>query len=364
MAPTNRRSKRSTNTASSSSTTSPITAGGGGGGSVELQGQVNNSNSTLSSSSPTSPEASTTTSSKSKFPSYSLSSALGMTPAQFSSIVCMSIGMTHGLDVYRSVEEGPTATFCNRHFAYSPQQIDASADPLFCTRGDLAIMQLKYQTTVIRIILYFITMMLCWSNESLLKCWNFANIISPLGTSLMGLMIQKDNLLAQEKFSLMALLVLSFSSNLDGRGQRLGMNLKKGLYNLTLFLTTNIWSFVVANHLVLNVEGYTVFQCNDESGDDCVSRGGKALWFMMVLVDYTCFMFTCTFGLFYLDDVRKRVLLFCMAILMLFHAFYQLPLQKDIWQDPQGRQNASMGYFFVFVVSALIPSFDKIVVKK
>lgn len=60
----------------------------------------------------------------------------------------------------------------------------------------------------------------------------------------------------------------------------------------------------------------------------------------------------------------EKVLLFCMAVLMLFHAFYQLPLQKEIWQDPQGRQNASMMFFFVFMLSALVPSFDKIVVRK
>jgi hypothetical protein len=53
-----------------------------------------------------------------------------------------------------------------------------------------------------------------------------------------------------------------------------------------------------------------------------------------------------------------------MAVMMLFHAFHQLPLQKEVWQDPQGRQNASMAFFFVFMLSALVPSFDKIVVRK
>lgn len=301
-----------------------------------------------------------------KFPSYSLSSALGMTPAQFSSIVCMSIGMTHCLDVYRSVEQGPSTTYCNRHFAYSPQIVDSSADPLFCTLGDLGVMKVKYQTTVMRIILYFITMMLCWSKEPLLKCWNFANIISPIGTSLVGFMMQKDNLLAPEKFSLVALLFLCVSSNLEGRGERHPIQLKKGLYNVTLFTMTTILSYLVSNHLMLGVERYTLYSCDggETNVDNCVSRGGKALWFMMILVEYTSVMFTCTFALFYLDDIRKRLLLFCMAVMMLFHAFYQLPLQKEVWQDPQGRQNASMAFFFVFMLSALVPSFDKIVVRK
>jgi hypothetical protein len=51
-------------------------------------------------------------------------------------------------------------------------------------------------------------------------------------------------------------------------------------------------------------------------------------------------------------------------MLALVHAFYQLPLQKDIWQDPSGRQTVTMGFFFVFVAGALIPSFDKAVMKK
>jgi hypothetical protein len=266
---------------------------------------------TLSASPASATNTNTTTTTASnnapKFPSYSLSSALGMTPAQFSSIVCMSIGMTHCLDVYRSVEQGPSTTYCNRHFAYSPQLVDSAADPLFCTQGDLAVMKLKYQTTIMRIIIYFITMMLCWSKEPLLKCWNFANIISPIGTSIVGFMIQNDNLLAPEKFSLLALLFLSVSSNLDGRGERLPIHLKKAMYNLSLFMMTSILSYLVANHLMLGAESYTVHGCNEENMDDCVSRGGNALWFMTVLVDYTSFMFTCTFALFYFDDIRKRV---------------------------------------------------------
>jgi len=53
-------------------------------------------------------------------------------------------------------------------------------------------------------------------------------------------------------------------------------------------------------------------------------------------------------------------------MLTLVHAFHQLLLQKYIWQDPSGRQNASMGFFivFVFVAGALIPSFYEAVIKK
>ena len=50
--------------------------------------------------------------------------------------------------------------------------------------------------------------------------------------------------------------------------------------------------------------------------------------------------------------------------LMLVHAFYQLPKQKEFWQDASGRQSASMIMFFVFMAGAMIPSFDKAVIKK
>lgn len=307
--------------------------------------------------------ADTSSTPASKFSMFSPSNAMGMSPSQFSSLVCISIGMTHCLDVYRSVQEGESSTYCNRYFAYSPQIEDPAADPLQCTVGDLGIMQLKYQTTIMRIILYFITMMLCWGKEPLLRSWNIATAISPLGTSIVGMVMQKDYLLAPEKFSLFALLVLCFTSNREGRGEKIRMNLKEGLYNIALFLLTSIMSYFVSNHLILGVESYTVFS-SDADGDKAVSEGGKALWFMMIVVEYSSFMFASTFALFYFDESRKRVFLACLSMLALVHAFYLLPLQKDIWEDPSGRQTASMGFFFVFVAAALIPSFDKIVIKK
>jgi hypothetical protein len=115
-------------------------------------------------------------------------------------------------------------------------------------------------------------------------------------------------LLAPEKFSLFALLFLTISSNLDGRGEKLHIHLKKGLYNISLFITSAVVSYLVANHVMLGAETSTVYQyCSSNKGDECISNGGKALWFMMILVDYTSFMFTCTFALFYFDDLRKRV---------------------------------------------------------
>jgi hypothetical protein len=255
---------------------------------------------------------STTPSITSKFSSFSASNALGMTPSQFSSLVCISIGMTHCLDLYRSVQDGESTTYCNRYFAYSPQINDSSADPLQCTLGDLGIMRLKYHTTIIRIILFFVMMMLCWGRDPLLKSWNFANAVSPLGTSIVGMFIQKELLLAPEKFSLGALLVMSITSNFNGRGVKTLMNLKEGLHNVALGLLTSFMSYTISNHLMLGAEGYTAYSVD---GVDAVSEGGKALWFMLILVEYTAIMFASTFALFYLDEARKRVSTMAICIL-------------------------------------------------
>ena len=208
--------------------------------------------------------------------------------------------MTHCLDLYRSVQTGEETLYCNNYFAYSPQKIDSEADPLACSNGDLGIMQIKYQTTLLRLMLYFCVMMMCWSNESLMKSWNYANAVSPLATSLIGFFYQRDYLSAPEKFSIGALLFLALSSNRKNRSEKFGIDLKEGLYNNILFFMTTGFSFLISDHLMVGFG-------NQIREDLEVSNGGKALWFMMVLVEYTAFMFAGTFALFYFDAVRKRV---------------------------------------------------------
>lgn len=214
--------------------------------------------------------------------------------------------MTHCLDLYRSVQNGEETLYCNNYFSYSPQKLDPTADPLACSNGDLGIMQIKYQTTILRLILFFCVMMMCWSNESLMKSWNYANAVSPLATSLIGFFYQKDYLSAPEKFSIGALLFLALSSNRKHRSGKFHIDLKEGLYNNILFFMTTGFSFLISDHLMVGF--------GNQIRDDLeVSNGGKALWFMMVLVEYTAFMFAGTFALFYFDAVRKRVSTTCIV---------------------------------------------------
>lgn len=291
-----------------------------------------------------------------KFAQPAVSSALGMTPAQFSSVVLISIVSSHCLDAYRSTLRGTESLFCNRYFSYA-SPMDENSN-LLCTESDIAILTIKYQTTAMRMALYFLVMLICWSKEPLLKTWNYANAISPLGTSILGLFLQKDTLAGPEIYSLGAVLLLTLISNFLDREDRKPLIVKEGFYNIILFLLTSLMSYWISNHLILGVENYLVFN------EDDITEGGRGLWNMMVGVEYTSFMFVSTFALFYLDELRKRTLLFGMGILMLVHTFYQLPKQKDFWQDASGRQSLSMILFFAFIAGALIPSFDKAVIKK
>jgi len=117
-------------------------------------------------------------------------------------------------------------------------------------------------------------------------------------------------------------------------------------------------SFSISNYVILGPAQYLNF------GEEEIGEGGKGLWNLMVGVDYSSVMFVSTFALFYLDELRKRTLLFGMGILTLALAFHDLPGQKDIWQDASGRQSISMLIFFLFMAGALIPSFDKAMIKK
>lgn len=145
-------------------------------------------------------------------------------------------------------------------------------------------------------------MMLCWTKESLLKSWNTANAISPFATSIVGLGIHKATLKGPEAFSLIALMVLAISSNREGRQDRLPMNIKEGLYNIVLLILASFMSMMISSHLLEGgVERYLTFDAAD------ITAGGRALWFMTIIVEYSSFMFAATFSLLFFDEARKRV---------------------------------------------------------
>ena len=48
----------------------------------------------------------------------------------------------------------------------------------------------------------------------------------------------------------------------------------------------------------------------------------------------------------------------------MYHAFVQLPSQKDFWIDAKSRQSFVMLMVVCFLAGGLIPSFNKFVIKK
>lgn len=161
-----------------------------------------------------------------------------------------------------------------------------------------------------------------------------------------------------QTYTIAVIIFLTLVTNYEDRRTKSRFHLKEGLYNIVLFGVTCGMSFSISNYVILGPAQYLSF------GEEDIGEGCKGLWNLMVGVDYSSVMFVSTFALFYLDELRKRTILFGMGILTLALAFHDLPGQKDIWQDASGRQSISMLIFFLFMAGALIPSFDKAMIKK
>lgn len=300
------------------------------------------------------------------------SNLLGMTPAQFCALLCISVAMTQYLDVYRSVQSGPDTSFCSRHYAHEPNVSNGSASTMEskdtispCTTSDFVILTVKYQTTLLRIALCGVGLLICWNKEDLLRSWNFATAIAPLGTQIAVYWIHKSDLIRKDSVTFLALAFLCITSNFYDRQEKSGIHLKEGLYNIVLFVTSMFMSSVSTSMWLQGPEAYLKLNPNEDDGNVvAVTNGGKAMWSMIVGGDFATFMFLPTCALFFFDATRKRIFLFCMAIMTLAHALYQLPQNKDIWLDAPARQNASMIFFFVFLFGALFPPFQKITIKK
>ena len=162
----------------------------------------------------------------------------GLSPPQFSLLVCISLAFTHILDAFKTITsirevlnvgiispENSTqislnaTAYCARHFKNTTEIIADTKDEVIaelgCTLTDFSILNVKHQTTILRVVLCVLTSLLCWGNEPLLKSWSLAYGIFVFVT-LGGLMAQYDILKGNERFSLVAMLVLqNFGTTLD-----------------------------------------------------------------------------------------------------------------------------------------------------
>ncbi len=305
-----------------------------------------------------------------------------LSPPQFSILVCMSLAFTHVIDLAKSIQStngilntGIIATenitaiptnataYCVRHFQnVTDIQADLNNEEaiiaeLGCTPADLQLLNLRYQTTIIRISISLITTMLCWGNTPLLKSWAYAYSIFVM-IMLGGLIMQKEFLKGGEKFSLGVMLILMLISNRRERQGRLRFDLDAGLFNLVLFSLVVLMSIIISTHMILGVEEITNLSLED------VTPGGLATWYMTVIVEYSILTVVGCFALFFFDEGRKRGLLILMSFVVVYHAFIQIPSQRDFWLDAKGRQTFVMLIFACLLAGGLMPSFDKFVIKK
>mmetsp|Transcript_20975 Transcript_20975/g.25813 ORF Transcript_20975/g.25813 Transcript_20975/m.25813 type:complete len:345 (-) Transcript_20975:153-1187(-) len=299
----------------------------------------------------------------------------GLSPTQFSILVCISLALTHVIDASKAVRasshlgDGASFTnstslnanataYCVRHYRNNQTEISDETDIMEqfgCTETDLEIVNVKYHAAMLRITMTIITSILCWNNEPLLKSWSYAYATFLL-VSLLCLWIQYEHLNGQEKFSLIAMFILICTTNRKGRQGRLKMAVDEGMYNLSLFLMTVFTSYIIAAHMTFGLDELTSVKE--------VSNGGKATYFITVGAEYSIFMVVSAFALFYFDEVKKRTMLIFMSFVTLYHAFVQLPTQKNFWMNASTRQNYVMVIFAILMAGALLPSFNQFVVKK
>ena len=97
------------------------------------------------------------------------------------------------------------------------------------------------------------------------------------------------------------MIVLLLTSNRRGRQGRLRLNIKEGMFNLVLFTLVVLMSSIITSYLIQDVEVFTSLHTND------ITPGGRATWFMTVVVEYSIVMIVSLFALFFFDEERKRV---------------------------------------------------------
>ncbi len=257
----------------------------------------------------------------------------GLSPPQFTLLVCISLAFTHILDIAKSVNtmreiighgviapenitEIPinATAYCAKHFQNTSEIIADTKEGIIaelgCTPSDLSILNLKYQTSLLRIALCSVTSLICWGDQALLKSWSFAYGIFIL-CMLCGCLVQQEYLKGGERFSLFAMIVLIITSNRTGRQKRLKFDVDEGMYNLVLFFLVVFMSYIISNHLIFGVEDFTNFAAEE------ITSGGKAMWYMVVIVEYSIVMIVSAFALMYFDEGKKRVsfLFFSRALL-------------------------------------------------
>ena len=225
------------------------------------------------------------------------SALAGLTPPQFSALVCTSLAITHILDIHRAVKDGiENTSYCTRNFLPTPEEF------VPCSPSDYSLLTLRYHMSIIRVAFCVITSILCWGNDALLQSSNHAYAICPLLVTVCGYLMNSHALTGHERYSLGALGVLIATSSRKGWSSRLPTKVfGEGAYNIVMFGIGTLMSYVITAHFQFGPKEFTTIDL------DTMTEGGEATWFMMLFVDYTTIMVMFLFSLLYLDEGRKRV---------------------------------------------------------
>lgn len=284
------------------------------------------------------------------------SALAGLTPPQFTALVCTSLAITHILDIHRAMRDGiETTNYCSRNFLPKPE----GTEFVPCTLSEMALLTLRYHMIIIRIALCVTCAILCWGNDLLLQSYNQMYGLCPLLATVCGFLMNSHAIDGHEMYSLGALGVLIFTSSRKGyQSRRPTKVFGEGAFNVVLFLLGTVLSYVITAHFQFGPKEFTTLAAED------ITESGEATWFMMLFVDYTTVMIVFMFALLFFDEGRKRALLFFAGILTLIYATVQLPSEKEIWVDGRNRQNIAMGCVFCMMMGVVLPKFDSFEIKK
>lgn len=261
----------------------------------------------------------------------------GLSPAQFSGLIFLSVGMTYLLE-FRHVMNSKA---CNEYLLdYSDK----------CTHSDLVMVQTKFNSGILTELLVALCMLLCWTDESLFHRLNFAICSSPLITTLIAMRTAKDVLHPGHGSKLgmlvTVLLVVAATSIYASSHIATRRPLTVDLQNTALVVVAVVHGWEVYKFLSAGVGGY--LRVTE------VSPPSIAL-LPFLAVDQCTVVGLCFFGIAFLDDAKKRTFLLFFAMCQFAAHIFMFPFVRDSVLDANYYDNFYFGTAAFSFVSSVAP---------
>ena len=221
---------------------------------------------------------------------------------KLTALICLSLAITQLMDFSSVISQGASTSFCEKFFISVADATD-NEEEIECTESDLIILKLRYESILLRISASLLMTLFCWTDSALLQSWNLLYGIVPISMTISGYVYLKDTLKGADLYSMIALLVLSAMNRKGAQSPLWPIKIMDGVYNWVLMGLSMTMMHVVTHHAAQGGLLSKTTIVDDEN----LTEGGKAVWLMMVLVDYGFAMGVFTFVLLFFDEVRKRV---------------------------------------------------------